>query len=880
VEGIFGRDLELAAMERFLNGTPTWPSAVVIEGEAGIGKTTLWIEGVRRAEERGMQALQARPAESEQKLSYVALADLVVDVFDEVGSALPRVQQRALAGALVRDDVGDGTSARTTATAFVGVLSACAEKGAVLLAVDDVQWLDSASAETLAFALRRLPPKVGVLLAHRVKVGQHLPLGLGRALSDDRLARIAPRPLSLAALHHLVKSRLGTSLPRPLLARLADASGGNPFYALEMARALTPRGDLEPAQPLPVPRDLEELVVSRVQTLSPPARQLALAAAATSQPTRSVLASALYADADFGAALLEAEEARVLTSEDDRIRFEHPLLASVIYGSASAERRRQLHKRLALVVSDPEERARHLALCTTEPDEEIAAELEAAAALAAGRGAQEAAAELYSAAKRLTPLVHEEELTRRALGEAKALLAAGDISGARRLANEAAVCSVAGLRAEAELVLGDLDWIGGAWAAAIEHLEKAVAAAPKDPALVARAYPKLVNYTVAHAPADGIERAQRAFAALSSERVPAAVASVAFDLYWAELLVGHGARPELLERWRELEDQAGSEASKSVIPLIYFHSIDDFQAARNRCAVEAEWYRVRGEDGWTAERLAHLGFAEFRAGRWDLAERLVEDCCTAIAQLERPGPWTTPFRFRSFVDAGRGRIERARTTLLPLIDEAKRSGRRAWETLFLSSLAFVEITADNHSAVDAALTRMYCCIEETGIRDFVPDRSEPLHVESLVALGEVERAWAVLARLEERGRVFPRLWIDVTLPRARAIVLAAEGELEKAFAALDALDEAVAGKLPFDLAWTLLVRGRLLRRAKQRHAAAEALRAALERFEQARRASLDQADPSGTRPRRATSCADRAHGDRASRSRVGGERPHEPRSRQ
>ena len=192
MEGIFGRDLELAAMERFLNGTPTWPSAVVIEGEAGIGKTTLWIEGVRRAEERDMQALQARPAESEQKLSYVALADLVVDVFDEVGSALPRVQQRALAGALVRDDVGDGTSARTTATAFVGVLAACAEKGAVLLAVDDVQWLDSASAQTLAFALRRLPPKVGVLLAHRVEVRQDLPLGLARALSEDRLLRIAP----------------------------------------------------------------------------------------------------------------------------------------------------------------------------------------------------------------------------------------------------------------------------------------------------------------------------------------------------------------------------------------------------------------------------------------------------------------------------------------------------------------------------------------------------------------------------------------------------------------------------------------------------------------------------------------------------------------
>ena len=100
MEGIFGRDLELTAMEQFLSSTPNWPRAVVIEGEAGIGKTTLWLEAVRRAEERGMRALQARPAESEQKLSYVALADLVVEAFDEVRSALPQVQQRALAGAL------------------------------------------------------------------------------------------------------------------------------------------------------------------------------------------------------------------------------------------------------------------------------------------------------------------------------------------------------------------------------------------------------------------------------------------------------------------------------------------------------------------------------------------------------------------------------------------------------------------------------------------------------------------------------------------------------------------------------------------------------------------------------------------------------------
>ena len=223
MEGIFGRDLELAGIERFLDSMPTWPRAIVIEGEAGTGKTTLWLEGVRRAAERGMRTLRARPAESEQKLSYVALADLVAEAFDEVGSALPRVQQRALAGALFRDDAGErnlrayyGNRFRRRARRVRG------EKGAVLLAVDDVQWLDSASAQTLAFAVRRLPPGVGVLLAHRVEAGREpLPLGLARALTEDRLVRMA-LPSALAG-----RAALSGEVPaRPVAAAAAARPAG------------------------------------------------------------------------------------------------------------------------------------------------------------------------------------------------------------------------------------------------------------------------------------------------------------------------------------------------------------------------------------------------------------------------------------------------------------------------------------------------------------------------------------------------------------------------------------------------------------------------------------------------------------------------------
>jgi predicted ATPase len=389
---------------RFLDDVHTGPVALVIEGEAGIGKTTVWLEAVRAAEERPIRVLQARPAESEAVLSYAALADLVGAAFDETRTALPSVQERALAAALLRGEADAAARARITATALIGVLTALAEREPLLVAIDDVQWLDPASREALEFAVRRLPARTGLLLARRSTGGDELPLGLARALPTERLERVSPGPLSLAGLHELVRSRLGDSLTRPTLARLTEISGGNPFFALEMAQALARQEERHTlGEPLPVPRSVEELVSERLDGLSHGARELVLAAAALSRPTTSVLERAAPPGGDVGAALIEAEEAGVLVLDRERIRFAHPLLASVVYGNASQERRRQLHARLADVVEDPEERARHLASSAMTPTDAVATEIESAAAGAARRGAHRAAAELYAASARLTP---------------------------------------------------------------------------------------------------------------------------------------------------------------------------------------------------------------------------------------------------------------------------------------------------------------------------------------------------------------------------------------------------------------------------------------------------------------------------------------------
>lgn len=180
-----GRGAELESAQAFLNRLTAGRSALLIEGEPGIGKTTLWLQVVRAAETRGYRVLQARPAEGELRLSFAAIADLVGARFDETRAELPVPQERALATALLRVDAEEAAEPRTTATAVVSVLNALAEERPVVTAIDDVQWLDSASERVLAFAVRRLPERFGLLLTRRGDGGEEPPLGLARALPGE-----------------------------------------------------------------------------------------------------------------------------------------------------------------------------------------------------------------------------------------------------------------------------------------------------------------------------------------------------------------------------------------------------------------------------------------------------------------------------------------------------------------------------------------------------------------------------------------------------------------------------------------------------------------------------------------------------------------------
>ena len=266
--GVVGRDTELASVRGFVSSIPEGALALALEGEAGIGKTTLWQAGLDEADDRAFRILVARPAESEAALSFSGIGDLLDTVLDEVLAALPAGQRRALSLALVlADDEGPPPDPHAIGLALLTAFRALAEGRPVVVAIDDVQWLDPASAGGLAFAGRRLrSERVGVLCSRRAGLDSLLVEELRRGLPSDRVGTLEVGPLDAAALHHVVQSHLGLILPRPVLDEVRDVSGGNPFYALELVRALQRRGvSVDGGQRLSIPESLHDLVHGRLR---------------------------------------------------------------------------------------------------------------------------------------------------------------------------------------------------------------------------------------------------------------------------------------------------------------------------------------------------------------------------------------------------------------------------------------------------------------------------------------------------------------------------------------------------------------------------------------------------------------------------------------
>ena len=841
---VIGREEELERVAEFLDTrNANGPCALALAGEAGIGKSTLWLRGLELARKRGLRVLSTRPAEAERNFALAGLSDLIEGALDEVLPALAPPRRRALQVALLLEETQDPLAPRAVAVAVKSALELLAEASPLLVAVDDVQWLDPSSTVALAFALRRTAAPMHLLLARRT--GATSPTHLESALPAPSVERLQIGPLTLGALQAVFRERLDRVFPRPTLLRIHETSGGNPFYALELARALP--HELDPSGPLPVPETLEELLRARIDALPGSARQALLLLSALGEAKVDTLRRAGAEDS-----LETAVSHGVVVRAADRLRFTHPLLAASVYQHADEATRRAAHAALAGVTRDPLERARHLALAAEGADAETAASLDQAAIVAGTRGVPTVVAELSELARRLTPEADREGRHRRAIVAGIAHLRAGDVGRARSLADETeADAADDRARAEALVLLSAVEGAAGRADRAVALRREALSFATGDPALGAAVHQWLavnvpssegleVKEQHARAALDLSERVDDDFLRAGALAVQARLRFQAGEPDALELAEQAHALATLLARGGERGQSTGEVAhllawtydrldlvaSFGLAEMLIW--IDRFDAARALLDCLDQELSQRDEQ-LASKALWIRSILEFEAGNWNLARDLDERVREVDALYERH--WPGPLFTQAERAVHRGELDRAHELAANGLDVAlaDTGGFRMWGEKVLGRVAHARGDARGavtHFAAAEALAELYGFHEPT-VFWWRSDLAG-----ALVELGRTDEAVELLDVWETDARRLGRDRVLAHITRARGQVAAARGEVDLALATLEqAVAEADTVTDPFGRARALLALGLTRRRARQKRGAREAIEASLAGFE-------------------------------------------------
>jgi len=833
---LVGREEELQQVELFLEAARHAPRALVIEGEAGAGKTSIWEAALAGAQRAGSQTLAARPAEAETSFAYAALGDLLRDNLD-ASAELPSRQRRALEVALLLDDeVDDAPDQQSVALAILAVFRRLAEIHPLVVAIDDVQWLDAASALVLGYAVRRLDDgPVALLVAWRTEPGAPVPLELDRSPAAERLERLPLLPLSLGAVQHLVQERLDFLPPRPALRRLYELSGGNPFFALELARALRAGTvGLEPGEPLPVA--LDELVGARLEALSSEARRALAAAAAMAQPTVG-LVEAVAGDGE--GALDEAEQAHIVVVRDGRVRFTHPLLASGAYAAIDASVRRDLHARAGIEVTDPEERARHLALAATGPDEAVAHALEMAARRAESRGAPPAAAELYHRAVRLTPPVERRDVLRRTMYAGFCTFQSGDGRRARALLETVVAELPRGPdRARALISLARVrsydDDIRGAEALFRQARDEA----GDDDELLAAAGENLaaILFRLRERLEEAVEHASTAARAASSAGSIGLRAEALGARAMAEAALGRRTQAaatleSALALQAECEDRRALAQPLFQVAVVWLWW-DELERAKNAF----EWLlgraREMGDEGSLPYILVLAAQVECVRGDLPLAAARADEGHEITEQAGQATLGAYLLALRALADALAGEAQPARERAERALAVAERTGGRPAEHFALTALGELELSLGRAAEASHALGPLVAFLRRERIREPGTARVVPNQVEALIALGELEAASELLDWYSENAEHLRRSSALAAAHRCRGLLRAEHGDLEHALELLaSAVDLSSGVPIPSEHGRALLAQGAVHRRAKHKRAARDSLEAGLAIFD-------------------------------------------------
>jgi DNA-binding CsgD family transcriptional regulator len=749
------------------------------------------------------------------------LSDLFEDGLAAVLPALPPPRRRSLEIALLLEDpTGDRVDPRALGMAVRTALELLVEEAPLLIAIDDVQWFDQASAGALAFALRRLATgRVRLLLARRVvDVPQSRELDL--ALGSERTDVLAVDALSVGALHHFLRDRLDRTFARQTLLHIHEHSGGNPYFALELGRVL--EQDVNPIKPLTVPGTLEELVRSKISGLPASTREALALAAAVGTTSEALLERSGITAGELAPAVL----ARVIDREDGMVRFTHPLLASVLYRDLG-DARRAVHARLADLVDEPLLRARHLALASEGFDEAVAAILDDAVANAADRGAAAMSAELAEHALRLTPLTRPEEHHRRAVAAARAHQASGEWMRARTIVADLLTGpEVSPERAEALVLLAELESVDRG----VLLLEEALQAAAGRPALQSDIHCRLAWATRFRS---GAEHARAALALadhLDDDVRRLHARSVHAILSW---FAGEAEAPhDLPALARAFAPAVGGQQLVQEATLAVANTLAPAarrDEARTFFEDELREWRDRDEPRSARARWG-LSWVELWAGNWGPAAAHAALAHEISSQygLEVPQdhlPIALIAVHRGDLKSARSHAERAlalaeqQMTHPPPQHLAILGLAALWEGDAPAALEWLGRAEERADALGWA---------EPSVRWWTAD-----HAEVLLEHGRTEDAVRLVDRWESDAARVGREWVLAHVSRCRGLVAAADGSVDLAVSLLrDAVRRHETVGDPFGLARAQLGLGVVYRRARQKRAARDALDAAVDGFTQ------------------------------------------------
>jgi DNA-binding CsgD family transcriptional regulator len=827
---VLSRAVEFRVVTEFLQSAAVRPSGLVIEGEAGIGKTTLWLAALEQARESGFRVFSARVGQAESVLAYAAVADLLGEVEAAVVGGLPDVQRVAVDRVLLRaSSEGPATDQRVVAAALASVVDRVAVDAPVLIAIDDVQWLDPSSQAVVAFAARRFNGRVGLLVTERSDTETGSAVSWLHLARPDGTERIRVGPLSLGGLHALISARLGRSFPRPTMVRIAEISGGNPFYALELARAIDV-GSADPHRVLPA--TLAELMRLRTGRLDRDARSLLLAAASVADPTVELLARVTRTTVERAVELLgEAEGKGVIGIDGSHVRFSHPLLARSVYTDASPAERRAMHRALAETVTLPELRARHMALAASSADPKTLDALDAAADAARARGAPAAAAELVELAIGLGG-----DKPSRRIRAAEHHFKAGDADRARTLLDSTIDQLRPGLlRGIALNLMAGIRIYDDTFVDAAALLKRALDDAEGNPGLQTQT---LMSLAFAQGMSGEFDESLRnaRLAVTHAEELghPPLISRALAMLVNTTFLYGQGVDEASLQRALALEQPDMDvpipfcASAVHALVLAWTGQLDEARtrmaAVRDRCV----------EHGAENDMMAVSGYCtliEIWRGSFTEAALLAEDTMERAEQVG--GSRTIALSVRAAVAAYTGRERDARADAAAALTIARQCGSprlAEWPTM---SLGFLEVSLGKYAKALSTLQPMLEVFDSLPGTEIMTAMFVPDAVEAMVALGRAADAEPLIEALEHNGNRLGRSWMVAVGARCRSMWLAGQGDVEAAArVAQEAMAEHERLPMRFERARTQLLLGQLQRRQRQKETASATFRQALHEFDE------------------------------------------------